>query len=134
MTASCSSLTSFLSAASDFIKSNDNSIFHKKKSSIFSKSESNSRRTPLLSARTDISSAGLPNGIFSNQKSRFWLILEDLAMEGVGIFYGHSVYFAVIWYILWPFSIIYGHLVHFFLFWYVVPRKIWQPISRAVHA
>jgi hypothetical protein len=41
-------------------------------------------------------------------------------MEDVGIFYGHLVYFTVIWYILWYFGI-------FFPFWYVAPRKIWHP-------
>jgi hypothetical protein len=35
----------------------------------------------------------LPDGLFSNQKSQFGKILEDLAMEEVGLFYGHLVYF-----------------------------------------
>jgi hypothetical protein len=35
----------------------------------------------------------LPNGIFSKQKSQFGQICEGLAMEDVGIFYGHFVYF-----------------------------------------
>jgi hypothetical protein len=68
-------------------------------------------------------------------------------MDGVGIFYGHFVYFAAIWYslllfgilygylvylvvnwyILWLFGISYGHLVYFSVFWYFVPTKIWQP-------
>jgi hypothetical protein len=30
---------------------------------------------------------GLPDGLFSNQRSKFGLILEVLAMEDVGIFY-----------------------------------------------
>jgi hypothetical protein len=51
-------------------------------------------------------SAGLPDGSFSNQKSKFGLILEGLAMEDVGIFYGHLVhfllfYFMDIWYSSW---------------------------------
>jgi hypothetical protein len=33
--------------------------------------------------------AGLPEGLFSNQKSIFGKILEGLEMEDVGIFYGH---------------------------------------------
>jgi hypothetical protein len=41
----------------------------------------------------------LPDGIFSNQKSKFESFLEDLAMEDVGIFYRHLVYFTDIWYI-----------------------------------
>jgi hypothetical protein len=39
---------------------------------------------------------GLPDGIFSDQKSQFGLILEVLAMEDVGIFYRHLVYFTAI--------------------------------------
>jgi hypothetical protein len=35
------------------------------------------------------SSAGLPDGIFSYQKCKFGSIFEGLAMEDVGIFYGH---------------------------------------------
>jgi hypothetical protein len=50
----------------------------------------------------------LPDGIFSNQKSRFGQILEGLAMEDVGVFYVHLVYFMAIWYILWPFGIFYA--------------------------
>jgi hypothetical protein len=45
-------------------------------------------------------------------------------MEDVGIFYGHLVYFVVILYILWLFGI-------FLPFWYVVPRKVWQPCTKA---
>jgi hypothetical protein len=70
---------------------------------------------------------GLPDGIFSNQKSQFGYKLEGLAMEDFGIFYGHFVYFKAIGYILWLFSIFYGYLLYFSPFWYVVPRKIWQP-------
>jgi hypothetical protein len=51
-------------------------------------------------------------------------------MEDVGLFYGHSVHFTSIWYILWPLGI---HILWLFgtfpPFWYVVPRKIWQPCS-----
>jgi ribosomal protein L14E/L6E/L27E len=42
--------------------------------------------------------SGLPDGIFSNQKSNLGQILEGLALEDVGIFYG-------------PFDIFYDHLV-----------------------
>jgi hypothetical protein len=47
-----------------------------------------------------------------------------IVTEDVGIFYGHLVYFAAIWYILQPFGI-------FFPFWLVAPRKIWQSWRRA---
>jgi hypothetical protein len=72
------------------------------------------------------STPGIQDGTFSNQKSQFGQIFEDLVMEDVGtlyilwsfgIFCGRLVYFV---------AIIYGNLVYFFLFWYVVPRKIFQ--------
>jgi hypothetical protein len=40
--------------------------------------------------------------MFSNQKSKFWSILEGLGMKKVGIFYGHLEY------------IYYGHMVFSF--------------------
>jgi hypothetical protein len=39
--------------------------------------------------------------------------LEGVAMEKLGIFYGHLVYFTAIGNILWPFSIFCGNLVYF---------------------
>jgi hypothetical protein len=63
------------------------------------------------------SNVELPDGIFSNQLSKFVKILECLAMKDAGIFYVHLVYiFTAIWYILWLSGI-------FFPFWYVVARK-----------
>jgi hypothetical protein len=38
---------------------------------------------------------------------------EGVAMKQVGTFYGHLVYFKVIWYLLWPFGTFYGRLVYF---------------------
>jgi hypothetical protein len=69
--------------------------------------------------------AGMPDGLFSNQKSNLGEILEGLAMENVGIFYVYFVYFTAIGNILWSFGIFCGHLVYFPPFWYVVPRRIW---------
>jgi hypothetical protein len=43
--------------------------------------------------------AVLPDGIFSNQKSQFWVNLDGLAKEDVGQF-GTDF---VIWYIFFPF-------------------------------
>jgi hypothetical protein len=43
---------------------------------------------------------GLPDGLFSNQKVRFWSILECLRLEIVDIFYGHLEYVTDIWDIL----------------------------------
>jgi hypothetical protein len=53
----------------------------------------------------------LPDGLFSKQKSQFGKVLEGLAMEDVGIFCGHLVYFMAIWQILRLFGIFYGYLV-----------------------
>jgi hypothetical protein len=44
-----------------------------------------------------ICASGLPDGVFSNQKSKFGYIFEGLGMKKVRI--------------LWPFGIVYGHLV-----------------------
>jgi hypothetical protein len=71
---------------------------------------------------------GLPDGISAYQKSQFWYISEDLKIENVvriflllfGIFYGHVVYFVVIWYILWPCGIFCSHLVYFMAMWYIL--------------
>jgi hypothetical protein len=71
----------------------------------------------------------LPDGLFSNQKSKFGLILEGLLMENLGIFYDHLVYFTAIANILGTFGIFCGNLVYLPLFWYFGPRKIWQPCS-----
>jgi hypothetical protein len=49
-------------------------------------------------------------------------------MEDVGIFYAYLVYFVVIWYILWSFSIpMLWQFGIFFPFESVVQGKIWQP-------
>jgi hypothetical protein len=55
--------------------------------------------------------SGLPDGIFSNQTSQFGYILEGLAMEDVGIFYGTLVYFVTISFNLWLFGIFFPVLV-----------------------
>jgi hypothetical protein len=70
------------------------------------------------------------DGLFSNKTSQFGPILEGLAMENLGIFYDHLVYFTAIGKILWPFGIFCGHSVYLSPFWYFVPRKIWQPWSE----
>jgi hypothetical protein len=56
--------------------------------------------------------AGLPDGIFSSQKSQFLFILGDFEEENFNIFYGHLVYIVSIWYILCSFYI-------FVTFWYI---------------
>jgi hypothetical protein len=42
------------------------------------------------------SGSGLPDGLFSYQKSQFGYILVDLGMENNVIYYGHLVYFIAI--------------------------------------
>jgi hypothetical protein len=63
---------------------------------------------------------GLPDGIFSNQNTKFGYILECLAMKDAGKFYGHLEYLTVIWYILWQFGISYGNLVYLMAIWYIL--------------
>jgi hypothetical protein len=67
-----------------------------------------------------VGAPGLPDGILSNQKSKFGRIWEGLAMEDVGIQNGHLVYLSAIWSISALFGI-------FFPIRNVVPMKIWQP-------
>jgi hypothetical protein len=43
-----------------------------------------------------VSKTGLPDGLFSNQKSPIWVNLEGLAMENVDKSYDHLVYFTAI--------------------------------------
>jgi hypothetical protein len=76
--------------------------------------------------------AGLPDGIFSNQKFQFGKILEGLLMEDVGIFMAIWPILRSFGYILWPFLpffIFHDNLVQLFRF--VVPRKIWQPCFKS---
>jgi hypothetical protein len=62
----------------------------------------------------------LPDGIFSNQKSKFGYILQDPAFGDVGIRYGNFIHFTAKLYILWPFGTFYGHLVYFVVIWYIL--------------
>jgi hypothetical protein len=58
--------------------------------------------------------SGLPDSLFSNQKSKFGSILERLSLENADIFYGHLEYFTDIWGILWPFVYIFCSFGAFF--------------------
>jgi hypothetical protein len=63
---------------------------------------------------------------YSDEKIPIWFI--HLATEDGGIFHGHLVYFATIWYFIWPFGIFCGRWFGIFSpFWYVVPIKTWHP-------
>jgi hypothetical protein len=84
-------------------------------------------RDGLAATLQDVLFPGLPDGLFSNQKFRFWSNLESLGIENVVIFCDHMEYFTAIWYTLQPFDIGCGHLVHFFRYGMFGPRKIWQP-------
>jgi hypothetical protein len=59
-------------------------------------------------------------------------ILGGLAMEDVGIFYGHLVHFMVIWYILWTFGIFCGNLVYFPRFGILYQEKSVNPAPRRI--
>jgi hypothetical protein len=63
------------------------------------------------SAKINASCPVLPDGILSNQKSPFGLILKGLAMQDVGISNAHFVYFTAN-----------GYLVHFVVMWYIFSR------------
>jgi hypothetical protein len=56
----------------------------------------------ILKASSDtfLCGTGLPDGLFSNQKSQFGQFLECLRWENVYIFYGQLEYFMDIWDIL----------------------------------
>jgi hypothetical protein len=58
------------------------------------------------SKRSDLgSNAGLPDGLFSNQKYQFgYILVEGLRMENASTFYGHLEYF-------------FGHLVYVMAIW-----------------
>jgi hypothetical protein len=49
-----------------------------------------------LKRQCQTSNQGLPDGLFSNQKSHCGEIVEHLRMENVEIFYGHLEYFMYI--------------------------------------
>jgi hypothetical protein len=77
--------------------------------------------------------SGLPDGIFSNQKSIFGEKLQGYAMEEGGIVHGSLVYLMYGQSLfLGPLGIFYGHFGTFFPFWYFVTRKIWQPWIHSV--
>jgi hypothetical protein len=75
----------------------------------------------------------LPDGSFSNQKSKFGEILEGLAMKDIGVFYGHLVHFAVFCYILWIFGIVHGNLVYFSRFGSLYQGKSDNLVVKYVH-
>jgi hypothetical protein len=66
----------------------------------------------------------LPDGIFANQKSHFWYILEG---AGIGLFYGHFVDFTAIWYLFWPFWFIFEAFVIFYHFGILYQEKSGNP-------
>jgi hypothetical protein len=59
---------------------------------------------------------GLPDGIFLNQKYKFWVNFEGSCKGRCWYIlcpFGIPTYFTVIWCILLPFGIFYGYLVYF---------------------
>jgi hypothetical protein len=71
--------------------------------------------------------SGLPDGIFSDQKSQFGQILEGLRIENVGICYGHWAYFTAIWCILWQFGkvvVIWHIFPHFGICTYCIKKNL----------
>jgi hypothetical protein len=74
----------------------------------------------------------LPDGLFSNQKSLFGLILEGLRLENVYIFYGHLEYFMEIWDIVWPFGTFCINLVPFCPVLVLCAKKCGNPAKRDI--
>jgi hypothetical protein len=69
----------------------------------------------------------LPDGLFSNQKSKFGQIWEGLAMEDVGVFCRHLVHFRFYCYILWTFGIVRGNLAYYSSFGILYQEKSGNP-------
>jgi hypothetical protein len=44
-----------------------------------------------LPSKLSMYAAGLPDGLFSHQKSQYWLNLEGIGIENVAILYDHLV-------------------------------------------
>jgi hypothetical protein len=76
-------------------------------------------RQPLSQCGAGSVRPGLPDGLFSNQKSQFGKNSQGLRLENIDIFYGHLEYSMPIWKILWPFGIFYYHLAQFVFIWYI---------------
>jgi hypothetical protein len=55
------------------------------------------------------------------------VIIVIIAMENLGLFYDHVVYFTAIEHILWPFGIFCGHLVFFPRFGILYQEKSGNP-------
>jgi hypothetical protein len=72
----------------------------------------------------------LPDGIVSNQKSQFGSILAGSCNGRCWYFYGHLVYFAAKWHILWPIGTFCGHLVYFSRFGMLTREKSGNPGNR----
>jgi hypothetical protein len=53
-------------------------------------------RNKKIMSVSQLMGPGLPDGLFSDQKSQFGYILEGLAMEDFGVFYIHLGYFMAI--------------------------------------
>jgi hypothetical protein len=82
---------------------------------------------------TYVCRAGLPDGLFSNQKSQFGQILEGIELKAAGILYGHLVNFPSIWYILRHFGIFCGNLVYILRFGILYHEKSGNPDVRCLN-
>jgi hypothetical protein len=73
------------------------------------------------------STSVLPDDFFSDQKSQFGYILEDLGMENVVIYSAHLEYFMIIRYILWNLGNFIAILVFFPRFGILYQEKSGNP-------
>jgi hypothetical protein len=69
----------------------------------------------------------LPDGLFSNQKSKFGKFWGVLQWKMLAYFYGHLVHFTDFWRILWTLSKVRGTLVYFSRFGILYQEKSGNP-------
>jgi hypothetical protein len=67
---------------------------------------------------------------FQTKTPNLGKILEGLAMEDIGIFYVHLVYFTAFWYILWTLRTLSGYLVYFSRFGMLQREKSGNPAEN----
>jgi hypothetical protein len=90
------------------------------------------KATALSWKQSPTKKSGVPDAIFSNQKSKsgtFWSVLQ----------WSLLAYFTANRFVLhqsgkleWSFGTFYYHLVHFAPFWCIISRKIWQPCKKVL--
>jgi hypothetical protein len=68
---------------------------------------------PQPSVKASLHTSGLPDGLFSNPKFPFGLILEGLTLENVDKLWPFGIFY------IQTFGIFYDHLADFVFIWYI---------------